>query len=30
MAYSNKKVDHEEDVEGKVDLLRRTGCPWLA
>ena len=27
MTYSNEKVDHEEDVEGKVDLLRGAGGP---
>jgi len=28
--YSNEEVDHEEDVEGKVDLLCSTRCPRLA
>ena len=28
--YPNKKVDHEENVEGKIDLLSGAVCPFLA
>ena len=30
VTYPNKKVDHEENVEGKIDLLSGTFCPFLA
>jgi len=28
-SYPDEEVDHEEDVEGKVDLLRGAVCPFL-
>jgi len=30
VAHPNKKVDHEENVEGKIDLLRGAVRPFLA
>ena len=30
VTYPNKKVDHEENVEGKIDLLSGTVRPFLA
>ena len=30
VTYPNKKVDHEENVEGKIDLLGGTIRPFLA
>jgi len=29
VTYPNKKVDHEENVEGKIDLLRGAVRPFL-
>ena len=30
VTYSDEKVNHEENVEGQIDLLRRVLFPWHA